>query len=209
MMGGQIWVESELGRSSTFSFVVHLGKGSASTSPAAASPAARGQAGTEGSEGSEGSDGSEGSEIDDFSGCRILLAEDMEINREIVLALLEPTGVSIECVENGNLALRIFNASPNAFDMIFMDIQMPEMDGYEAAQAIRASPAPNAKTIPIIAMTANVFKEDVERCLEAGMNGHIGKPFDFDEVLEALRRYLGDRRREIQASPASHAGIKT
>ncbi|MDR0642331.1 MAG: GAF domain-containing protein, partial [Treponema sp.] len=110
MMGGQLWVESELGRSSTFSFVVHLGKGSAS-----ASPAAGGQAGTE---------GSDGSEIDDFSGCRILLAEDMEINREIVLALLEPTGVSIECVENGNLALRIFNASPNAFDMIFMDIQM-------------------------------------------------------------------------------------
>jgi signal transduction histidine kinase len=176
MMGGQIWVESEPGKGSTFSFFVFLGKGMAAVFPAAG-----------------GETGTEGPETDNFTGFRILLAEDMEINREIVLALLEPTGISIECAENGNMALRIFNASPNAFDMIFMDIQMPEMDGYEVTRAIRASPAPNAKTIPIIAMTANVFREDVERCLEAGMNGHIGKPFDFDEVLGLLRRHL--RRR--------------
>jgi CheY-like chemotaxis protein len=67
---------------------------------------------------------------------------------------------------------------------------MPEMDGYEATRAIRASGAANAEAIPIIAMTANVFKEDVERCIEAGMNGHVGKPLDFDEVLGLLRTYL-------------------
>jgi CheY-like chemotaxis protein len=88
------------------------------------------------------------------------------------------------------MAVQIFNASPAAFDIILMDIQMPEMDGYEATRAIRASPAPNAKTIPIIAMTANVFKEDVEKCLEAGMNSHLGKPLDFGEVLGLLRGYL-------------------
>jgi CheY-like chemotaxis protein len=73
--------------------------------------------------------------------------------------------------------------------MIFMDIQMPEMDGYEAVRAIRNSAAPNAKTIPIIAMTANVFKEDIEKCLEAGMNGHVAKPLDIEDVLAQLRKY--------------------
>ncbi|MDR2746451.1 MAG: response regulator [Treponema sp.] len=173
MMGGRIWAESEAGRGSVFNFVVLLGKGNAAAFPAAGEQA-----------------GAEKPGKDDFAGFRILLAEDVEINREIVLALLEPTGISIECAEDGSMAVRIFNASPGAFDLIFMDIQMPEMDGYEAARLIRALPAANAKTIPIIAMTANVFREDVERCLEAGMNGHIGKPFDFDEVLELLRRYL-------------------
>jgi CheY-like chemotaxis protein len=74
--------------------------------------------------------------------------------------------------------------------MIFMDLQMPEMDGYEATRRIRALDTPHAGQIPIIAMTANVFREDVERCLEAGMNDHVGKPLDFEEVLSALRKYL-------------------
>jgi CheY-like chemotaxis protein len=73
--------------------------------------------------------------------------------------------------------------------MIFMDIQMPEMDGYEATQRIRALDIPAAKTIPIVAMTANVFREDIERCLDAGMNSHIGKPVNFDEVIGKLRSY--------------------
>ena len=127
---------------------------------------------------------------DDFSGRSILLAEDVEINREIVLALFEPTRVNIDCAENGAVAVRMFTASPDKYDMIFMDVQMPEMDGYEATRQIRALDAPRAKTIPIIAMTANVFSEDVEKCLAAGMNGHLGKPLDFNKVLNKLHVYL-------------------
>jgi signal transduction histidine kinase len=184
MMGGHIWVESEPGKGSSFVFVVSLKKGSL---PAEEIPSG----GTAASSAAMPSDSPGGEAAgDNFAGFRILLAEDVEINREIVLALLEPTSISIECAENGAMAVRIFNASPNAFDMIFMDIQMPEMDGYEATRVIRASGAANAKNIPIIAMTANVFKEDVERCMEAGMNAHVGKPLDFEEVLGLLRTYL-------------------
>ena len=125
-----------------------------------------------------------------FAGHRIMLAEDVEINREIVLTLLEPTRLEIDCAENGLEAVRKFMKAPDKYEMIFMDVQMPEMDGYEATQTIRALDIPNAKTIPIIAMTANVFREDVERCLEAGMNSHVGKPLDLDEVIEKLGAFL-------------------
>ena len=125
-----------------------------------------------------------------FEGNCILLAEDVEINREIVLALLEPTSLVIECADNGMQALRMFEAAPDKYDMIFMDVQMPEMDGYDATRAIRALDYPRAKTIPIIAMTANVFREDVEKCFGAGMNSHIGKPLNIDDVIEQLRRFL-------------------
>ncbi|MDR1933378.1 MAG: response regulator [Spirochaetales bacterium] len=125
-----------------------------------------------------------------FTGRRILLAEDVEINREIVLALLQPTELEIDCADNGAQALRMFAENPGRYDMIFMDIQMPEMDGYESTRRIRAMDVPEAKSIPIIAMTANVFREDIENCLAAGMNGHVGKPLDFDEVLNHLRTYL-------------------
>jgi len=124
----------------------------------------------------------------------ILLAEDIEINREIVLTLLEPTLLEIDCAENGIEAVRMFSQSPEKYEMIFMDVQMPEMDGYEATRSIRALDAPNAKTIPIVAMTANVFREDIEKCLEAGMSGHIGKPFDYEAVLEQLRLYIQGQR---------------
>ena len=129
-------------------------------------------------------------EKDDFSGFRALLVDDVEINREIVLALLEPTNIEIDCAENGLIALNIYSGDPDRYDIIFMDIQMPEMDGYQATQRIRALEAPRAKTVPIIAMTANAFREDVERALAAGMNAHIAKPVDFDEVLNKLREYL-------------------
>jgi len=125
-----------------------------------------------------------------FSGRKILLVEDVEINREIVKALLEPTEINIDCAENGAEAVRIFSDAQDKYDMIFMDVQMPEMDGYEATQRIRALNTLRAKTIPIVAMTANVFREDVERCLKAGMNSHVGKPLDFDEVLKKLRTFL-------------------
>jgi len=127
---------------------------------------------------------------DDFSGFTVLLAEDIEVNREIVMTLLEPTSLNIECAGDGLEALEIFSAAPEKYDLIFMDIQMPVMDGYEATRNIRALPVPRAKTVPIIAMTANVFREDIEKCMLAGMNGHLGKPLDFDEVISRLRKYL-------------------
>ncbi len=125
-----------------------------------------------------------------FAGSHILLAEDVEINREIAIALLEETGVQIDCAENGEEALRMFAQDPDAYQMIFMDIHMPEVDGYEATRRIRAMQTPRAKTIPIVAMTANVFREDVEKCLATGMNDHVGKPLDMDEVIAKMRKYL-------------------
>jgi signal transduction histidine kinase/DNA-binding response OmpR family regulator/PAS domain-containing protein len=128
--------------------------------------------------------------MEDFSGCHILLAEDVEINREIVLALLEPMNLAIDCAENGVEAVKMFSAAPRKYSMIFMDVQMPEMDGYEATRRIRALEDPYAKEVPIVALTANAFQEDVEKCLRAGMNAHVGKPLDFGEVVEYLRKYL-------------------
>jgi len=127
---------------------------------------------------------------DNFTGYTILLAEDVEINREIVLSLLGPTELQIDIAENGKQAVEMFEKAPDKYNMIFMDVQMPEMDGHEATSAIRALPIPRAKTIPIIAMTANVFRDDIEKCLSVGMNDHIGKPLDFDAVLGKLRTYL-------------------
>jgi signal transduction histidine kinase/DNA-binding response OmpR family regulator len=135
-------------------------------------------------------DGARTAPADCFEGYRILLAEDVEINREIVLTLLEPTKLAVDCAENGVEALRLFSVAPDKYDMVFMDVQMPDMDGYEATRRIRATGLPDAEKIPIIAMTANVFREDIVKCLEAGMNDHIGKPVNFDVVLEKLRRYL-------------------
>ena len=127
-----------------------------------------------------------------FKGRKVLLVEDMEINREIVLELLNPTGMEIDCAENGKEAVRMFSEAPEKYEMIFMDMQMPEMDGLEATRKIRASGLSSAKGIPIIAMTANVFKEDVEKCFDAGMNGHIGKPLDFDEVFGMLKALFSE-----------------
>ena len=118
----------------------------------------------------------------------------MEINREIVQALLEPTGIHIECAGNGVEAVEKFMKNPDSYDIVFMDVQMPEMDGYEAPRRIRALDFQKAKEIPIIAMTANVFREDIECCLTAGMNDHVGKPLDFDEVLSKLKIWLAAKK---------------
>jgi CheY-like chemotaxis protein len=122
-----------------------------------------------------------------YEGHSILLAEDVEINREIIATLLEPTLINIDHAEDGEQAVRMFKDAPDKYDMIFMDVQMPNMNGLEATRFIRALDISKAKDIPIIAMTANVFKEDVEKCFASGMNGHIGKPVDLDEVLEQLK----------------------
>jgi CheY-like chemotaxis protein/two-component sensor histidine kinase len=122
----------------------------------------------------------------DFSGLNILLAEDIEINREIVIALLEDTHINIDVAENGLEAVGKFKENPEKYRLIFMDIQMPEMNGYDATRAIRQLTAPSAKTVPIIAMSANAFKEDVDKCIACGMNGHIAKPINPSEVIEKI-----------------------
>ena len=125
-----------------------------------------------------------------YEGSRILLAEDVEINREIVMSILETTKIKIDCAENGAIAVSMFAEAPDSYDMIFMDVQMPEMDGYEATRRIRAIGTPKAVSVPIIAMTANVFKEDIDRCIEAGMNAHIGKPLVYATLIDSLSKYL-------------------
>jgi len=133
-----------------------------------------------------------------FAGFRILLAEDAEINAEIVKSLLEPTSITVDCAANGIEAVKLFSEAPaDRYQLIFMDVQMPEMDGLEATRRIRALGTPHSKNIPIVAMTANVFKEDVDMCLEAGMNDHIGKPIDMDEMVGRLNKYLRSAKNNI------------
>jgi CheY-like chemotaxis protein/two-component sensor histidine kinase len=127
----------------------------------------------------------------DFSGKRILLTDDVAVNREIIITLLEDTHVEIDCAENGFEACDLFHRDPHRYDLIFMDIHMPEMDGYESAQCIRSMNHEKAQTVPIIAMTADVFREDVERMLHAGMNNHIGKPVEINEILLKMKKYIG------------------
>ncbi|MDR0831471.1 MAG: response regulator [Bacillales bacterium] len=133
--------------------------------------------------------------VDSFEGYSLLLVEDVEVNKEIVLTLLEPTNLKIDWAENGIEAVTLFKRNHQKYDAIFMDVQMPEMDGYEATKKIRVSNLPESTVVPIIAMTANVFKEDIEKCLAAGMNDHIGKPIDFEEVLVKLKSYLPLKRK--------------
>jgi len=211
MMGGSIWIESEPGKGSTFNFTIQLKQ---STNECLGT----------GKQQTEKTKAEDISGI--FAGRRILLVEDVEINREIVQTLLEPTKLEIDCAENGIEAVNKFAKAPSGYDMIFMDIKMPEMDGYEATRRIRAIEAEHRrvylsftgekadknnnlsfsfgktqsnnrnlrKQIPIIAMTADVFKEDIEKCLAAGMDSHIGKPLDFDVVINKLNLYLGVKK---------------
>lgn len=172
LMGGSIAIESRVNEGSTFSFTAKLTKGDEALLSAESS-----------------SDGEILTPMD-LSPYQVLLAEDVEVNREIIHALLESTGLRLQDAENGIKAIEAFEADPEAFDLIFMDMQMPQMDGLEATRRIRALDDFWAKKVPIIAMTANVFKEDIERCLAVGMNDHLGKPLDFKEVLQKLREYL-------------------
>ena len=125
----------------------------------------------------------------EFLGKTLLLAEDVEINREILLTLLENTGLVIDCAENGKEAVDKMEAAPEKYDIVFMDIQMPIMDGFEATRRIRKLPLCEHGRLPIIAMTANVFKDDIEACLAAGMDDHLSKPLDVEKVFEKLRLY--------------------
>jgi len=125
-----------------------------------------------------------------FQGYKVLLAEGVKINREIIMALLEPTLMKVDCAVNGSEAVNIFKLSPEEYDLILMDVQLSEVDGYEVTRSIRAMGPGKAKNIPIIAMTANASHQDVEKCLEAGMNGHINKPIEIEEFIGTLQEYL-------------------
>ena len=172
MMGGSITVESELGKGSCFRFDVTAQFPTDDEAPA---------------------EQQDVTDLNlDFTGKTVLIAEDIEINREIISVLLEPTHIAIAFAENGRIACNHFAANPAAYDIIFMDLHMPEVGGLEAVAMIRSLDAPAAKTVPIIAMTADVFHEDIEKCLTAGMNDHLGKPIDINDVLLMLNKYLSD-----------------
>ena len=163
-MGGEIWVESEPGKGSKFVFTVRL-----ETKPPFVKdtkPAS-------------------------FTGKTILLAEDIEINREIMIAMLEDTQIQVTCAVNGREALEFFSSAPDKYNLIIMDINMPEMDGVEAVRHIRALELETQREqIPIIALTANVLSNEVEKYLAAGMNDHLGKPVDFEQLMGVLNKYL-------------------
>ena len=134
-------------------------------------------------------------EAADLAGRKFLVVEDNEINAEILIELFDIEGASCELETNGKLAVEHFEkALPGTFDAIFMDIQMPVMNGYEATKAIRALEREDAKTIPIIAMTANAFAEDVKDAINAGMNAHVSKPVDMDILKKTVNPYLREER---------------
>lgn len=127
----------------------------------------------------------------DLSGRRILLAEDNELNWEVAKELLSDLGVELDWAEDGRICLDKFQKSPKGYyDIILMDIRMPHMTGYEATQAIRGLVHPDALSIPIIAMSADAFSDDIQHCLQCGMNAHIAKPIDVIELTRLLKRYL-------------------
>ena len=125
----------------------------------------------------------------DLQGLHILVAEDYDINWEIISAMLSMFGITTERAENGRVCVdRMRAAAEGSYTLIFMDIQMPEMNGLDATRAIRKLEDPWAASIPIVAMTADAFSENVTECLEAGMNGHIAKPVDIELVIKEIRR---------------------
>jgi signal transduction histidine kinase/CheY-like chemotaxis protein len=166
MMGSAIKLESEPGNGSEFSFTLILPHGKAVSSK------------------------EEGREVS-FEGKKILVAEDNELNAEIAKSILEDCGFTVDIVSDGEQAVeRIEGTEPNTYDLILMDIMMPVMDGLEATKAIRAMKREDCQTIPIIAMTANVFDDDLRKSVECGMNGHLSKPVEIDKMYKLLREIL-------------------
>ena len=136
------------------------------------------------------------SAVIDFTNMRILLVEDMEINREIATMLLNSEGFMVETAVNGKEAVdQVLAHDAGYYDAVFMDVQMPVMDGYEATRQIRAISDPERAAVPILAMTANAFTEDVKKALDAGMDEHISKPIDMASISEKLTQVLRSKGR--------------
>ena len=168
-MGGSITVNSEEGKGSEFIVCIPFKVISVPESDA-----------------SETCEAKKGEEYD-FTGKRVLLVEDNEMNQMIATAVLEKTGVAIDIAENGEIAVnKVRDAAAGYYDIILMDIQMPVMDGYEATRQIRALKDPDKREIPIVAVTANAFEEDRKVTMEAGMNGHLSKPYDVQEIMKTM-----------------------
>ncbi|MDR3277345.1 MAG: response regulator [Oscillospiraceae bacterium] len=171
LMGGEITVSSVPGEGSVFEFAVTLEK----TDETAPDASARVRGGSL-----------------DLTGKRLLLVEDIDINRMILSELLADTHLAIEEAADGLQAVEMFSASePGWYDLVFMDVQMPNLNGYDATRRIRALDRPDAAAVPILAMTANAYKDDIDRAIESGMNGHLAKPVNIEDVLNALAKYLG------------------
>ncbi|WP_232050838.1 ATP-binding protein [Arabiibacter massiliensis] len=182
MMGGRIRLASTVGEGSTFTVEV----------PLVRDEDGRARAGEGGSAPSESLAGLGcGARDYDFSGVRILVAEDNELNREIAIEVLAMAGASVDTAATGAEAVRAFSRAPvGGYDLVLMDVQMPEMDGLEATRAIRALDRADAARVPILAMTANAFVEDEERSRESGMDGHLSKPLDIRRVYATIDGFL-------------------
>ena len=129
-----------------------------------------------------------------LEGKRILLAEDMAINAEIIKQILKMRNIIVDYAENGQIALDKFSSSEkDYYDAILMDVRMPVMDGLKASSEIRELERPDAKTIPIIALTANAFDDDVKKSLQAGMTAHLSKPVEIDQLFKTLERLIGNK----------------
>ena len=127
----------------------------------------------------------------EFAGKRLLVVEDNALNREIAVTMLEEAGFAVDTAENGKLAVdKVRESAPGYYDLVLMDIQMPVMNGYEATRAIRALPDAEKAALPIVAITANAFDEDRQNAAKAGMNGHLSKPFDMQQLLAMIEEVL-------------------
>lgn len=171
LMGGNVTVESKLGEGSIFTIKLPLEHTVRNTE--------------------KNNEQSEEDILAGIRGKRILFAEDNELNREIGVSLLEQLGLIVDQAENGKRAFEMFEQSSGGYySLIFMDIQMPVMNGYEAVKNIRASTHPDSNTVPILALSANAFDEDAKKSLQAGMQGHLAKPIDIKELMTAFQKYI-------------------